>query len=404
MDQMHYKEMEKKLEQLIQSNILQDKKIYLFGHCNATEELADLIIKKGYEVQYILDNNKSKQGDFYRGIPVVRPEVIVDDYDSNALVCIVARAGAAMEMQLKQAGFKGKIEKLIVYNSYAEYSFSEDTVLRKQARLKRGIELLKKQKEKYSGVYRIYCPFSALGDVYYMMSYLPYFLANQGVSSYVVFTVGVSCEKVVEMFGADKTESLSQLEMDESIQAVLYTADMNAYIPHQDRPYVVNLARALYIKKIPLELLYKYGVFGLDKECVPFKPCKLKPCNLPEQAIPGKSVILSPYAKSVSNIPVDYWNRIVRYYKGKRYYMFTNVTNGEEALPGTERLEVSLDEIQSAAEQAGIFVGLRSGLCDVIKGAACRKIALYPNRYYSDTKWKMEEIYHLDEWENIVVY
>lgn len=119
--------------------------------------------------------------------------------------------------------------------------------------------------------------------------------------------------------------------------------------------------------------------------------------------IQGKSVIISPYAKSVTNIPQSYWKQIIRYYRDKNYPVFTNVVKGEEPLPETIALEVRLDRMQSAAEQAGTFIGLRSGLCDVLKEASCRKIALYPDCYYSDTRWKMEEIYHLDNWENIVV-
>ena len=59
--------------------------------------------------------------------------------------------------------------------------------------------------------------------------------------------------------------------------------------------------------------------------------------------------------------------------------------------------------MRSVVERAGTFIGIRSGLCDVIREADCRKIALYPDCYYSDTKWKVEEIFHLDTFENIVV-
>ena len=64
---------------------------------------------------------------------------------------------------------------------------------------------------------------------------------------------------------------------------------------------------------------------------------------------------------------------------------------------------MKLSELQCAAEYAGTFIGIRSGVCDVIREAACRKIALYPDCCYSDTRWKMAEIYHLEDFENIVV-
>lgn len=117
----------------------------------------------------------------------------------------------------------------------------------------------------------------------------------------------------------------------------------------------------------------------------------------------GHSVILSPYAKSVTNISADYWRQIVSYFREKGFALYTNVTKEENALPDTEPLGIPLNQMQSATEWAGTFIGLRSGLCDVIQHAACHKIALYPDAYYSDTGWKMEEIYHLSGWENIIV-
>ena len=403
MDNIHYYEMKRNFNQLIRENKARGKSIYLFGHCNASEMLADLFRKEGYLVKAILDNNSSKYRTSYRGIPIVAPYEVLDEEPEKVLVCIVARASASMEKQLIQMGYGGEIEKLVVYNSYAEYSFSEDTISKKQKRVERGICLLEQERKRYPGCYRIYCPFPALGDVYYMMTYLPYFLTKKNITDYVVFTVGKACRDVVKLFGTKNADVMSQENMDESIQAVLYTRDADAFIPHQDRPYVVNLAKALHVKKIPLELIYKYGVFGLDAGCIPYKPTKLRKYTVPEKMIYGKSVILSPYAKSVTNIPSNYWEQIIKFYRNRKFSVFTNAVNGEVTLPGTIRLEISLDQMQSAVEQAGIFIGLRSGLCDVINEAECEKIALYPDCYYSDTRWKMEEIYHLDGWKNIVI-
>lgn len=404
MDKQRYEEMKANAEDLFDRQMIQGKTVYLFGHCNASEELADLLMEKGCHVKAILDNNPSKQGFRYKGIPVVLPEKIREEGARPLLVCIAARASAAMWQQLRQMGYTGEIETLVEYNSYADYSLSQTTIAEKRERLKRGFHLLEQEKRAYSNYYRIYCPFCALGDVYYMMAYLPYFLKKKGVRRYVVFTIGQSCADVVKLFGAEHVEALSQNEMDESIQAVLYTRDANAYIPHQDRPYTVKLAKALYLKRIPLEMIYKYGVYGLDKDYMPYKPVKLEPYKNLGQIIPGKAIVLSPYAKSVTGIPKAIWESITAYYRKKGCQLFTNVAEGEAALPGTIPLQTRLVELQSAVERAGTFIGLRSGLCDVLKEANCKKIALYPDCYYSDTKWKMEEIYHLDGWENIVLF
>lgn len=405
MDLLHYKEMKENLERLLRARRLQGQSVYLFGHCDASEELVDLLARNGYPVKAILDNNPFKHRMSYKSVRIEPPDVILQEDMPRTTICIAARACASMERQLRQMGYSGSVEKLVDYNSYAEYSCSEETIQRKQERVGRGIRLLKEQRVRYPGCYRIYCPFSALGDVYYTMAYLPHFLKRKSITHYAVFTIGDSCREVAKMFGTEHVQALSQNEMDESVQAALYTKDEEAYISHHDRPYAIYLVKALYIKKIPLERIYKYGVFGLDRDCGPCRPARLRSCSdsVKARIQQGRAVILSPYAKSVTKIPPGYWERIIAHFKSRGYQIFTNTAPGETALPGSVKLEIPLSELQSAAERAGIFIGLRSGLCDVIREADCKKIALYPDCFYSDTRWKVEEIFHLEGWENITI-
>lgn len=69
MDQTHYKEMVSNFHKLLVADLTQDKAIYLFGHCNATEKLADLFLELGISVKAILDNNMAKHNSTYRSIP-----------------------------------------------------------------------------------------------------------------------------------------------------------------------------------------------------------------------------------------------------------------------------------------------------------------------------------------------
>ena len=45
----------------------------------------------------------------------------------------------------------------------------------------------------------------------------------------------------------------SRRDMDRMIQGALFMRDRNVFIPHQDRPYVVDISRALGLKMIPLK-------------------------------------------------------------------------------------------------------------------------------------------------------
>lgn len=403
MDQEHYKEMLDVLSQLEQDGALIDKKIYLFGHCDATENLATVLLERGYRPIAILDNNVAKQGNQYKGIPIETPEQIIGESGDESLVCIVARAYAAMSTQLRELGYSGPIRKLVDYNSFAEYSLSEETMMRMRDREKRGEIKLWDFSNRHPGAMMFLCPFSALGDIYIMMSYLPAYLKKIGREKSVIGVVGKVCAQVVQLFGTYEVESFSQQHMDEMIQAAVYTQDKNVFIPHQDRPYVVDLHKALYIKKIPLEQIYCCGVFGLPKGTKPDEPNTFMEYPHISDIPKGKSVIVSPYAKSVTALPDEVWKYIVSYYCSKGYKCFTNVVGDEIPLKGTVPISPKISEMRSVVERAGTFIGIRSGLCDILRTAKARKIALYPDYNYCDTKWKAIDMYALDGWENRII-
>lgn len=403
MEQHYYSEMTENLDELMRKGGFQGKTIFLFGHCNATEELLELLRQRGMSVMAILDNNVEKHGRICKGVQIVLPHSKIWSQCTNAVVCIVARAYHTMKMQLRDLGFQGEIYRLVDYNSYAEYSLSENTIIRKKERLNRGILQLNHIEEKYPGHFLILCPFSALGDIFFTMSYLPHFLAARHIENCVVCVSGGACKQVAELFGAYPVEAYAQKDLDELIQACIYTEDGNSYIAHQDRPYVVNLHRALYIKCIPLETIYKCGVFGLPRETVPCRPTRWKDYPDLESIIPGKAVIFAPYAKSVTTFDETFWQPIVADFQERGYQCFTNVAEGERPLAGTKEISPRISEMQSVVERAGTFIGIRSGLCDVIRYAGCRKIVLYPDYNYSDSKWKAIDMYAIEGWENLVI-
>lgn len=403
MDRRHYEEMKTSFRKIEEQVGLKEKRIYLFGHCNATEKLADLILENGYRVEAILDNNHKKHGKMYQMIPIQDPSVVVKTDSQKKIVFIVTRFYEAMYAQLRNLGFDGEVRKLVDYNTYAEYSLSFETIERKRNRVSEGMKVVRKLEEKYPGVFRIFCPLSALGDICFCMSYLPYFQQKRGFSDYVICVTGSACADVAALYGAVYVEAMEQAELDAAIQAEIYIQDKQAFVAHQDRPYVVDLSRALYIRKISLEKIYCCGVFNLPWETRPMPPTRWTVYGALEQIQEGHAVILAPYAKSVTALSDQIWEDIAQDYLKRGYQVFTNIIDGEQPLEGTIPISPGIREMKSVVERAGIFVGIRSGLCDVIRTADCRKIALYPDYQYCDTEWKAIDIYAIDEFENIVV-
>ena len=429
MDRQLYEEMTRNLEKLDREQGLTGRQIFLFGHCSAAEELADMLLDRGQTPAGFLDNNGAKHGKTYRGIKILPPQEVLAREPEKTLVCTVARAHAAMTDQLKRMGYGGKVWKLLDYNSYAEYSFSWEVRTSRRQRAQEGAALLQKMARRHPNRLKGLCPFSALGDIYIMMSYLPEFLKKRDCKDCVIGVVGKACGEAAGLFGSCLVEVYSQEDMDRMIQGALFMRDRNVFIPHQDRPYVVDISRALGLKMIPLEQLYCCGVFGLPavtqasrptgREAAPgggagdssqssaaestAEPSSQRNCTEHGRILPGRSAVLSPYAKSVPALPRGTWEKVVESLRKKGYRCYTNVAGAEKPLPGTKPLCLTVSEIREAVERAELFIGIRSGLCDVLREVSCRKIALYPDYNYCGTEWKAVDMYGLEGWENIVI-
>ncbi|MCR4792596.1 MAG: hypothetical protein K5871_07590 [Lachnospiraceae bacterium] len=404
MEQAKYNEMSEKLNSLIEDGRLSGKRILLFGHCNATEELADLLMSRGFTVEAILDNNASKHGMSYKDIPVIFPAEFVDGQTDDSIVFIVTRFYEAMNRQLRELGFDGDVIKLVDYNTYADYSLSDETVNRMKTRVHHGEELTGCLNDMYDHPFKVFCPFNALGDIYIMMSYWESYASKRGIKKPVFCVLGKVLSGIIRMFGDYSVEVYPQRDLDSMIQYAIYSQDETSFIAHQDRPYVVDLHKALSFKRITLEEMYCCGVFGLPRDTVPSVPAYgLKEYDGNIEIPKGKSVVFSPYAKSVTAIDEQIWEDAVLHYSNLGYKCFTNVVGDEKPINGSEPLDVPLAEMVSVLEKAGCFIGIRSGLCDVIRSAKCKKIALYPDYNYSDTKWKAIDIYSIEGFDNIAL-
>ena len=403
MERNLYDEMTNRVNEINTEMNLHSREVFVFGHCNASLELIDYLEELDIYPLAILDNNPQKRGGKYKGIIIINPKEITDiaqeSNDNNSVVLITSRFYSSMQEQLRNIGYGGQVRKVIDYNTYADYSLSKDTISRMMTREKHGEDLLSLLSTKYEGYFKVFCPFNALGDIYFMISYWKAFAQKREINNEVFCVPGKVLSDVIHMFGEYPVEVYNQKELDAMIQAALYTQDDTCFIAHQDRPYVVNLSKALYVKKIPLEKIYCCGVFGLPEKTKPEIP-KVKdiPKDIGKISF-GKSVIISPYAKSVPLIDSRVWDAGIKYYKSKGYKCFTNVVGSEAPLEGTEPISPSLFEMISIVEYAGIFIGIRSGLCDIIREANAKKIALYPDYYYSDTAWKAIEMYYIEKFD-----
>jgi hypothetical protein len=402
MEARHRAEMERMLDARLAAGRFDGRAAVLFGHCNATEEMADYLLGRGVRPAAILDNNAAKKGLSYRGIPVRPPEIMRNFGAGDSVVLIAARFFAEMSAQLGRLGYGGEIVRVVEYNSFAEYSLSAETLERRTARMLRGLGTLEGIRGRWPGLHLIICPNNALGDVYWAMAFLPAYRAMSGVGETAVAVVGEGCRQVAGMFGAKRAAALSPAEMDELVQAVVHTGADDCLIAHHDRPYTDNIIKYLDRHFLSFIDYYRCAVYGLPRETEAVNPHVCEPFPGGSALVKGGSVILAPYAKSVTQPAAEFWESFAAGWRGRGYEVHTNVNGGEQPIRGTLPLTLPLSQMKAAAEYAGVFAGLRSGLCDVVHAANCRRIVVFPDCFYSTTPHKVADFFALPGWERLV--
>ena len=381
---------------------LSEWRLFVFGYTDATGCLIDMVKENGYAIAGILDNNPAKQGTCLEGVPVIPPQDLCRNATESVMVFITSRAYAAMLLQLKELGFRGRVVKLVEYDTFAEYDLSPDVIDRKLEREHRGNITLARLNKEAGGNFIIICPFKAVGDVYYAMKYLSAFRQKHSLGSIAVAVVEDSCLEAVKIFYDVPILSLRQAEMDELVQAVLFRQPGNVMIVHHDRPYTSYLIRLLRKQLLPFGRFYKVGIYGLSEEVAGEKP-RFWQDWVCEKMPQGRSAVLMPYAKSVVNLPVGRWEDIVKVLKAKGYAVFSFVQGNEVPLAGTRTLrDVPISAMKGIVEQAGCFISIRNGLCDILQEAECKKILLYPDACYSDTPWQVVEFFNLSGCSNVI--
>ncbi len=78
------------IEQIFQSGNLFHKKIFLWGAGDFSRCIVSELLKKGKKVEAIIDNDKSKQGAFCAGVPVLSLDDVSGQYGLNdSEICFI---------------------------------------------------------------------------------------------------------------------------------------------------------------------------------------------------------------------------------------------------------------------------------------------------------------------------
>ncbi len=96
----------------------------------------------------------------------------------------------------------------------------------------------------------------------------------------------------------------------------------------------------------------------------------------------GNGVLLMPgaYTYKTGQIPVAFWGKVAKKLSDSGFDVFTNYNNKdcEIMIEGTQPLATSLDELVDLSRYLKGFVGIRSGICDLVAETNSKLVCIYP--------------------------
>lgn len=410
------KQLEENIYSLAGAGIFDGKNIYVFGSNEPAERIIDELEKYGYKVVSMLDNNEKKKVFFYHGVGVALPAEALFPKDEDALILIASKYFHEMSLQLEGMGYeKSCIYQTVKMETGSVFSLDDITWEQEKEKIKTGVETLKGLRSLYGEDVRVLIlPWQAIGDIYMGCRYLNAYISEMEKDggkplNYIITVMGNVRKKVAMTCGYDRIHVLTGEESQCLCRAVVFLGyeESRAEILQHRFVYTNRLWKLGNYKGINFDDHFRYSIFRLSGDAKPVVPFGTGICGdykgadypegerlrvLGEKAekymeenglVRSKTVILSPYANTIANPSREFWISVVEEFKKKGYTVVTNSGGeSEPAIEGTAPVLIPFDITIPVTELCGIFVGLRSGLCDFIAPARTKKIIIYPDRIY----------------------
>lgn len=379
------------LDEFISKNNLEKKKIVFFGANKSSKEMCAYLRSLKIEPYAIIDNDKRKQHKVVAGLTTYLPEELLSDFQDDVMVLIASEYANEMTEQLERLGYKKEKHIWVILKINNFYNCSKEAFEEYALQAKRGEEVYKRVMASYPKAEKLFlCPYPGTGDIYLVGLYCDTFCRKNNINEYVMTVVGNGAKRVAGLFDIENIVVLSQAESDDLLHYVRVVGleESNTLVCNDSYLQIMGKRLRGY-KKITFSHMFQNGVFGLldDEVLTPEQYFKSKEemnqeaaqVLAVEKGINEKTIILSPYANTVTDLPVTFWEELAERLAEKGYHIFTNSCGDEEpVIKNTKGIFLTYAEMITTLQYAAGFIAVRSGLCDIIGHVPCKKVILYP--------------------------
>ncbi|MCR5331280.1 MAG: hypothetical protein K6E62_08845 [Lachnospiraceae bacterium] len=370
---------ERGLAPLIRGKIISSgHSIILFSVTRTTRYLINRLSE--FNICAVLDNDESLSGTECEGVPVYTPgEYLSGTHQNDIRIILPTRSYRAIAEQLYDFGYRVGEQVFISYVEYKPYHIN-----RIEKEFLRGKTIYEDIRRQYPDERLYFVTYPGIGDTYLAGMYLSDRMKFDGVEKGVVILITETCRRVFSMLDNGTDVKIYTIrDREDGKRLILYMKQIG-----YDRTNSCNLTHSHDL----IDPGYLRGFRGIDfntmLQKIAFHADRKRPgVEIISQSadevfekngwLQDRTVLLSPYAHSERKLPTEFWAELAVRLKENGFAVCTNVSGDEEAVDGTPPLAIRLEQVFDFVEKAGFFIGLRSGLCDLLSRAKAEKIILY---------------------------
>lgn len=361
-----------------------DKEVIIYGCTVFLNRIYKSLSENKIVVDAIIDNGQDKIGKTYLGIKVHKPEEFLIPYNENRLVIVCSVHEKEMIDSLKGMGYNENnilhISSKMEFNHLNELEYVENEM----QSVRVGYNIYQKLQQEYGDTVTLIMMPRASGDVFIACSYLKEWCKRYEIDNYVLVGTGRNFVEIANMFQIVETRELTTEEKEKLLKAYMFLSEyMQVKVISE---WVLRIRNSYFARKkneICFVDKFRYETFGLPKGTKAEKAIFTQQIDIEKYRMnKEKTIIIAPYAYSspAPMISKTVWEKLVKELLKLGYTIYTlGYGEKELAIDNTECIQFSYAEANKLLEYAGGFIGARSGLCDIVHSAVCKKVIIYGN-------------------------